>query len=293
MATAVTAVTLRAEHSASSRQGGQQAAGQPTAVNPTARQGTSSSHRPSAQTNAPSAVTVLDDAAARLDAAPTWTTPDPQDFFYVETTQATTWTAVSGTQEGDGRTADGHKIWVPGCKDGQIVSGGRSGTCTLNDVPHYLGDAPTAPSAWDAYLEQMAPGAKAANAQGKIIVQVLHEDLTAPKATAALLRYTESCPGLHTLAVAPVAGENLIGVTCTSMANGSYALAFDAGTHSFVGFVPIIASGQQSAPVQAVHGPGQAHPPVGVVGGASGAGQVGVAEIVRKTGLVPAIGRTP
>ena len=54
----------------------------------------------------------------------------------------------------------------------------------------------------------MAPGAKAADAQGKIIVEALHQDLVAPKAAAALLRYTESCPGLHTVDVQPVAGES-------------------------------------------------------------------------------------
>ncbi len=265
VAAAVTAVTLRTEHSGSSHQRHLQAAGQPAGVHTTARHIAPPSHHPSAQTNAPTAVTVLDDAAAKLDAAPTWTTPDPQDFFYIETTQATTWASVSGTHAGDGRTADGHKIWVPGCKDGHIVSGGQSGTCTLNDVPHYLGDAPTAASAWDTYLEHIAPGAKAAHAQGKIIVEALHQDLTAPKAAAALLRYTESCPGLHTLAVAPVAGKNLTGVTCTSMTKGSYGLAFDANTHSFVGFVGVTGSGRQS----------------------------GLAEIVRKTAIVAAIGQRP
>ena len=89
---------------------------------------------------------ILDEAAAKLDAAPAWTAPDPQDFFYIRTTDATTWTSVSGTQAGDGRAADGGKIWVPGCDNGQIVSAGESGPCTLNDVPHYLGDAPTSPN---------------------------------------------------------------------------------------------------------------------------------------------------
>lgn len=259
MATAVTAVTLRAEHSASSHQRGQQAASQPAA-----RHSAAPSRRP-AQTKVPSPVTVLGDAAARLDAAPAWATPDPQAFFYVETTLATTWTSVSGTKAGHGKTANGEDIWVSGCKDGHIVSGGQAGTCTLNDVPHYLGDAPTAPPAWDTYLEQIAPGSRAADTQGKIIVQVLHQDLVAPKAAAALLRYTASCPGLHTLTVAPVAGEKLLGVTCTSMTNGSYALAFDATSHAFVGFVVVTGSGQQDGP----------------------------AEIVRGTAIVPAIGRTP
>lgn len=224
------------------------------------------SHRPSPEPKATtSAATVLDDAAATLDAGPGWERPAPQDFYYVRTTQATTWTSVSGRQAGDGRTARGAKIWVPGCEHGQIVSTGESGACTLNDVPHYLGDAPTVPSAWDAYLEQIAPGAKAADAQGKIIVEVLHQDLVAPKAAAALLRYTASCPGLHTLTVGPVTGKKLIGVTCTSMTNGSYGLVFDATSHALVGFVVVSGSGQQDGP----------------------------AEIIRQTGIVPAIGRTP
>src|SRR3954451_18562047 len=70
---------------------------------------------------------------------------------------ATTWTSVSGRQAGDGRAANGIKISVSGCRHGRIVSAGESGTCTVNDVPHYLADAPTAASAWDAYLERMAP----------------------------------------------------------------------------------------------------------------------------------------
>ncbi len=210
------------------------------------------SPRPSAKMTSPArtadqteAVAILNDAAAQLDHAPAWTTPDPQQFFYVETNQATTWTSVSGTRPGIGHTTDGTTVAVPGCKDGQIVSVGESGTCTLNDVPHYLGDAPTTPSAWDAYLEKMAPGAKAANAQGKIIVGALHQDLTAPRPAAALLRYTAGCPGLHTLTVKPAAGKNLIGVTCTSMTNGSYGLAFDIRSHAFLGFVGVNPSGHQ------------------------------------------------
>jgi hypothetical protein len=255
-AAALTAVTLSTGHGSSPSQ--RQVGGSKHRV-------VSSGHHQSAKTNdtTPDAAAILDDAAGKLDAAPTWTTPASQDFFYVRTTQATTWTSVSGTQAGDGRTANGGKIWIPGCKAGQIVSGGESGTCTLNDVPHYLGDAPTAPAAWDTYLEHMAPGAKAADAQGKIIIQVLHEDLVAPKAAAALVRYTESCPGLHTFDVRPLAGQTLIGVTCPSMP--SYGLAFDATSHALVGFVLVTASGQQD----------------------------GAAEIVQKTGIVQAIGRTP
>lgn len=44
------------------------------------------------------------------------------------------------------------------------------------------------------------------------------------------MRYTETCP---------VGGGKLLGVTCTSMTNGSHCLAFDATTHAFVGFVPV------------------------------------------------------
>lgn len=213
----------------------------------------------------PTAATILDDAAAKLDAAPAWSRPASSAFFYVRTTESTTWTSVSGRLAGGGRTAEGAKIWVSGCHDGQIVSTGEGGSCTLNDVPHYLADAPTTPSAWDAYLERMAPGARAANAQGKIIVQVLHQDLTAPRSAAALLRYTASCAGLHLITVAPVAGEKLTGVTCTSMTNGSYGLAFDATTHEFVGFVGVGLSGVPDGP----------------------------AEIVETAGIVAAVGRTP
>lgn len=255
VAIGVTTVTLHNEHTGSS----------PQPLPAAARHIAPPSQRPSARTSKPSAVTVLNDAAARLDAAPAWTTPDAQNFFYIQTTQATTWTSVSGTRAGRGQAADGTTIWVSGCKDGHIVSTGESGTCTLSDVPHYIADAPTVPSAWDTYLEQMAPGAKAANAQGKIIAGVLHQDLTAPKAAAALLRFTTSCPGLHTLPVDPVAGKNLVGVTCTSMTNGSYGLAFDADSHAFLGFVTVTTSGQQSDP----------------------------AEIVRRTAIVGAIGQQP
>jgi hypothetical protein len=267
-AAAVTAVTLSAGPSGSSHRRASPVGGRPTGLPTAARHTTAPSHHPSAGPNAASAATataILDDAAATLDAAPTWTTPAAQDFFYVRTTEATTWTSVSGARAGAGQTADGGTIWVPGCKHGHIVSSGQSGTCTLNDVPHYLADAPTAPPAWDAYLEQIAPGAKAANAQGKIIVEVLHQDLTAPRAAAALLRYTARCPGLHTLAVRPVAGQKLIGVGCTSMTNGSYSLAFDATSHALVGFIGVAGAGQQNGP----------------------------AEIIRRTGLVEAIGRTP
>jgi hypothetical protein len=236
----------------------------PSATTSTPTTSTPTTSTPSTATSA--ATAVLDDAAATLSAAPKWTAPAPSDYFYVRTTQATTWTSVSGTRAGDAHTASGGRIWVPGCKNGQFVAGsGQSGSCTLNDVAHYLKDAPTTPQAWDSYLETMAPGSKAADAQGKIIVQVLYQDLIAPKAAAALLRYTTSCPGLHTLALRPVDGEKLIGVTCTSMANGSYALAFDATSHAFVGFSVVTAGGQQDGP----------------------------AEVVRQTGIVPTIGRTP
>lgn len=206
---------------------------------------------------------ILNDAAAELSAEPAWTAPQPQQFFYVQTTQASTWTSVSGTRAGRGRTSDGRVVFVPGCDGGQIVSTGQSGACTLSDVPHYLSDAPTTPSQWDAYLERMAPGSRADNAQGKIIVQVLHQDLIAPKAAAALLRYTARCPGLHAIAVKPVGGKNLVGVTCTSMTNGSYGLVFDARSHAFLGFVGVSSSGQQNWP----------------------------AEIIQKTALVAALGQ--
>ena len=49
------------------------------------------------------------------------------------------------------------------------------------------------------------------------------------------------------------------------MTNGSYSLAFDATSHAFVGYVVVSRRGQQDGP----------------------------AEIVRKTGIVSAIGRTP
>lgn len=258
-AAAVTAVALRSEHG-SSHPPATRAGGQPTLAH---------SHHPTAHpvvrpATAPAPAAILDDAAAKLDST-SWTAPGQHDFFYVRTTEATTWTSVSGTQVGEGRTADGSPVPVPACVGGHIVAPGESGPCTLNEVPHYLADAPTAPAAWDAYLEHMAPGAKAADAQGKIIVQVLHQDLVSPRAAAALLRYTESCPGLHALPVRPVAGEALIGVTCASMTNGSYGLAFDATTHAFVGFVGVTSSGQQN----------------------------GAAEIIRGSGIVPAVGRVP
>ncbi len=211
------------------------------------------------------AIPVLDAAAGELAATRNWTTPAPNQFFYVHTTDATTWTSVSGKSAGEGRAPDGTKMWIPGCENGRIVSNGEAGPCTLNDVPHYLADAPTTPSAWDRYLEHMAPGAKAGGAQGKIIVQVLHEDLVAPGAAAALLRYTATCPGLHTFPVRPAHGRELIGVTCTSMTNGSYGLAFDRATHALVGFVGVNGSGQQEGP----------------------------AEIVLETGIVAAVGRKP
>ena len=260
VAAGVTTMTLRNEHNGSSPQRLPVAAPRiaSTAQHPSAQ-------HPSARTTQPSAGTVLNAAAARLDAAPAWTTPSPQNFFYIETTEATTWTSVSGTRAGSGQTADGHTIWVAGCKNGHIVSPAESGTCTLGDVGHYLDDAPMTPSAWGTYLEQLAPGAEAANAQGKIIVEVLHQDLTAPKAAAALLRYTASCPGLHTFAMDPVAGKNLVGVTCTSMTNGSYGLVFDANSQAFLGFVGVTMSGKQSAP----------------------------AELVRKIAIVTAIGQKP
>jgi hypothetical protein len=242
VAAGVTTMTLRNEHNGSS----------PQRLPVAAPRVTPTTQRTSARTTQPSAATVLNAAAARLDAAPAWTTPNPQNFFYIETTQATTWTSVSGTRAGSGRTADGSTIWVAGCKNGHIVSTGESGTCTLGDVGHYLGDAPTTPSAWGTYLEELAPGAEAANAQGKIIVEVLHQDLTAPKAAAALLRYTASCPGLHTFAVDPVAGKSLVGVTCTSMTNGSYGLVFDANSQAFLGFVVVTTSGEQSTPAELV-----------------------------------------
>lgn len=216
------------------------------------------------QSAAPAAI--LGDAADRLDAATGWTPPAPSDFYYVRTTDATTWTSVSGRQSGRGKTSDGTPIWVSGCRHGQIVSTGESGSCTLDQVPHFRADAPTQPGAWDAYLEHIAPGAKAAQAQGKIIVQVLHQDLVSPQAAAALLRYTETCTGLRTVALEPVSGLALVGVTCTSMTNGSYALAFDASSHAFVGYAGMDA--------------GSGKP-------------VGPAEIVEQTGIVPAVGQTP
>lgn len=255
VAAGVTTTTLRNEHNGSS----------PQRLPVAAPRSSSTAQHPSARTTPPSAATVLNAAADRLDAAPAWTPPNPQNFFYIETTQATTWTSVNGTRAGSGQTADGQTIFVAGCKNGHIVSTGESGTCTLGDVGHYLDDAPTTPSAWGTYLEQLAPGAEVANAQGKIIVEVLHQDLTAPKATAALLRYTASCPGLHTFTVDPVAGENLVGVTCTSMTNGSYGLVFDANSQAFLGFVGVTTSGKQNAP----------------------------AELVRKIAIVAAIGRKP
>lgn len=261
---AVTAAVLSSSGSGDTAQRRDTApGGRPTAA--TVAPAPASTSAPVRSAAPPSAATILNDAAAEFDAVRTWTPPQPQDFFYVRSTEATTWTSVSGTRAGDGRTASGSRIWVSGCRDGQIVSSGEAGPCTLNDVPHYLGDAPTVPSAWDAYLERMAPGAKAGGAQGKIIVQVLHQDLTAPKATAALLRYTASCPGLRLVAVEPVAREKLTGVTCTSMAAGSYGLAFDAATHRLVGFVGL---GQGGVPD-------------------------GPAEIIQQAGIVSSLGRTP
>lgn len=223
---------------------------------------TASRHHRAATTS--DAAAILDDAAAKLAAQP-WTAPKPDEFFYRRTTDATTWTSVSGVRPGYGRADNGTRIWISGCRHGHLVGGGELGRCTLDDVSHYLADAPTTPSAWDAYLEHMAPGSRAADAQGKIIVQVLHEDLVSPQAAAALLRYTENCPGLHTLDVAPVGGEQLTGITCTSMTNGSYGLVFDASSHAFAGFQGVTQSGQPD----------------------------GSAEVIRKTGIVPAIGRTP
>ena len=269
VAAAVTAFALSNQHSSVPPQ--HKAAGGTSTSNEPVRPRTAaalSSARPTptataSRVPATSAAGILGDAAAKLAAAP-WTTPAAKDFFYVRTTQATTWTSVSGTRAGNGHTSAGVKIWVPACKNGRFI-GGQTGSCTVSSVPHYLADAPTAPRAWDAYLERMAPGSRSANGQGKIIVGVLHEDLVAPKAAAALLRYTERCPGLHTLAIRPVAGETLIGVTCTSMTNGSYSLVFDATSHAFVGFAPVGSDGRQDAP----------------------------AEIIRRTGIVPAIGDAP
>jgi hypothetical protein len=225
----------------------------------------SATHGGAARPQSASAAAILGDAADRLDAATGWTAPAPSDFFYVRTNGATTWTSVSGRQAGEGKRADGMPIWVSGCRHGQIVSDGESGSCTLDQVPHYLADAPTTAGAWDAYLERIAPGAKAAAAQGKIIVQVLHQDLVAPKAAAALVRYTMTCPGLHTVAVQSVGGRALVGVTCTSMINGSYALAFDATSHAFVGFAGLGANGEQEGPT----------------------------EVIEQTGIVHTVGRTP
>jgi hypothetical protein len=207
---------------------------------------------------------VLEDAATKLDAEP-WAAPSPQQFFYVRTTDATTWTSVSGRQQGRGRTADGRTIWISGCRQGHLVSSGEAGYCTLKDVPHYLADAPKTARAWDAYLEKMVPGAKAAGVQGKFIVHVLHQDLVAPKAAAALLRFTATCDGLHLIPVEPVSGEKLLGVTCPSMTAGSYGLAFDAASHEFVGYVGVDQKARQ----------------------------VGPAEIVLRKGIVSAVGRKP
>jgi len=226
----------------------------------------SATHGGAARPQSASAAAILGDAADRLDAKTGWTAPATSDFYYVRTTDATTWTSVSGRQAGGGKTADGTPITVSGCRHGQIVSTGEAGSCTLDQVPHYRADAPTKPAAWDAYLEHIAPGAKAAHAQGKIIVSVLHQDLVSPTAAAALLRYTETCPGLRTVDVQPVGGRDLIGVTCTSMTNGSYALAFDASSHAFVGY-----AGMDSTSGQ----------------------QVGSAEIVEQTGIVTAVGQIP
>lgn len=265
-AAATTAVLISPQSSSPSNTLAPQPGGQPTAGHTRAHRPPVVPHHSAPSSPAPpSAADILDDAAATLDAAPGWAPPAPQDFFYVRTNEVTTWTSVSGTQPGRGRTAGGQTVPVPGCDHGQIVAIGESGSCTLKNVPHYLDDAPTSPAKWDAYLEQLAPGAKAANAQGKIIVEVLHQYLVAPKAAAALLRYTASCPGLHTLTVRPVGGAKLIGVTCTSMTHGSYGLVFDAASHDFLGFVGVTGSGRQNGP----------------------------AEIVRQTGIVPAIGRTP
>lgn len=265
-AVAITAAVVSTRHDGSSNRRAHRVAGRPVASHPAEKATPTASHHTSTEPNrtAPAAA-ILEEAATKLDAASGWTTPAPQDFYYVRTTEATTWTSVSGTRPGEGRTAQYGAIPVPACVHGRLVANGESGHCTLDDVPHYVADAPTTPAPWDTYLEHMAPGARAADAQGKIIVEVLHQDLVAPKAAAALLRYTATCPGLHTLTVRPVAGEKLVGVTCTSMTNGSYGLTFDAASHAFVGFVEVTAGGRQAGP----------------------------AEIIRQTGIVPAIGRTP
>ena len=269
-AVAAAAITVAAVDSGGS--GPQHVGGLPTGA-PTASKApatpTATAPSPSPTTTAPPvasppAATILDAAATKLDAA-AFTPPPSKDYFYVRTNEVTTWTSVSGTKAGRGRTDTGGSVDVPGCRNGTVVSSGESGSCTLNDVPHYRADAPTVSQAWDAYLETIAPGAKAGGAQGKIIVSVLHQDLVAPKAAAALLRYTATCPGLHTITVRPVAGQKLVGVTCTSMTNGSYGLAFDATTHAFAGFVGVTQSGAQDGP----------------------------AEIVAATGIVTALGDRP
>lgn len=212
------------------------------------------------------AAAVLEGAATRLDAMPPSRQPGADEYYYRKTTDAVSWTSVSGRKPGAGHNSEGMDLNIPGCRHGRYVGGGTSGSCTLNDVPHYRADAPTTPSPWDAYLEKIAPGAKAADAQGKIIVGVLHEDLISPAASAALLRYTETCPGLHLVQTKPVDGEQLTGVSCTSMTNGSYGLAFDASSHAFVGFVPVdYQTGKQDD----------------------------TAEIVRRTAIVKAIGDKP
>lgn len=213
------------------------------------------------------AASVLDDAAATLAAQP-WTAPHPDQFFYVHTTKATTWTSVSGITAGYGQTSDGRPILIDGCIHGQAVHGHPvpASYCSTHRGARYLAAAPTTRSAWNAYLERLDPGAKTANTQGKIIAQVLHDDLLSPTAAAALLRYTTFCLGLRTLAVAPVQGNALVGITCTSMANGSYGLVFDATTHNFTGFVAVD------------HQTGKA---------------TGAAEIVLKTGIVSKVGQRP
>lgn len=249
----VAAVTVAAQHSGSTHRSDTPAAGHSTTV-----------RHPVQRTTPPAAASILADAATKLDSAP-WTAPAAHDFYYLRTTEATTWTSVSGTRAGSGHNTAGEPITVPGCVHGALVAPGESGNCTLLGIPHYLADAPTAPQDWNAYLERIAPGARAGGAQGKIIVSVLHQYLVAPKAAAALLRYTESCPGLHAIDVAPVSGERLVGISCTTMTNGSYGLAFDAATHAFAGFVPVTADGSQA----------------------------GAAEIVLKTAIVGAAGQQP
>lgn len=229
----------------------------------------SSSSAASSQLNAAEAAGILESAAVRLATQPDFAIPDPAAFFYRRTTQATSWTSVSGTKEGRIEDRTTGTLSVAACVNGQIVVSGGGGSCTgTADTPHYLADAPTTPAAWGPYLLAFAPGARANDAEGKIITSVLHDFVTQPRAQAALLRYTAtSCPGLHTFPVSAVNGEALIGVTCASMTHGSNALAFDATTHAWVGTVPVDYTG-----------PGK---------------QDGPAEIVLATGFVTTIGQRP